>query len=291
MDHLAGELEAAVAGHDARGWPRPAVALVSGSGLSVDLALPSLGRLPLRALVPWKIEAIAGHPLEVELLVPEGGLPILYFRGRIHSYQGYTAAQTVFPVRLAALLGARTLLLTNAAGALDASLTPGTLVAITDHLNLTGLNPLLGEPPAAWGPRFPDLSEAYDPELRRLLHAEAAGLGLGLREGVYAGVAGPSYETPAEVRMLHLMGAHVVGMSTVLEVIAARHLGVRCAALAVASNLAAGLVSSPLTHREVLEVGRRAALTVATLLSRLLLRPGLAMPEGRTAGALDRASP
>src|SRR6185503_6183804 len=137
------------------GWPAPGVALVSGSGLAVDLDLPSSGRVPLQRLVPWPIHAVAGHPLEVEVLLPPGAAPVVYFRGRLHTYQGYTAAQAVFPVRLAALLGVKVLLLTNAAGAVAARLPAGRLALVTDQLNLTGLNPLTGTPPEAWGPRFP----------------------------------------------------------------------------------------------------------------------------------------
>ena len=227
MDHLVEQLAAAQATWRELGWPAPGVALVSGSGLAVDLDLPSSGRVPLQKLIPWPIHAVAGHPLEVEVLQPPGAAPVVYFRGRLHSYQGYTAAQAVFPVRLAALLGAKVLLLTNAAGAVAERLRPGQLALVTDHLNLTGLNPLTGTPPETWGPRFPDMIDAYDPRLREVLRRHAAALGLELAEGVYGGLAGPTYETPAEVRMMRTLGADLVGMSTVLEVIAARHLGVR----------------------------------------------------------------
>jgi purine-nucleoside phosphorylase len=278
MDHLVEELELAQAAYDALGWPRPVAALVSGSGLAMDLEVRSHGRVPLRSLVPWEVRGIPGHPMEAELLLPAPQRPVLYLRGRLHSYQGYTAAQTVFPVRLACLLGARVLLMTNAAGALDPVMEVGDLVVITDHLNLTGLNPLRGEPPTAWGPRFPDLSAAYDPELRRLVHREAAALGIALREGIYAGVAGPSYETPAECRVLHGLGGTVTGMSTVLEVIAASHLGASCAVISVVSNLVAGLVQEPLSHEEVLEAGQRAAGKLGALLTRVLTDPGLVGP-------------
>lgn len=174
-------------------------------------------------------------------------------------------------MRLAALLGARTLLMTNAAGGIRPEWPAGTLVAISDHLNLSGRNPLYGEPPAEWGPRFPDLVGAYDPDLRELARETAAALGLGLEEGVYAGLAGPSYETPAEIRMLRAMGADLAGMSTVLEIIAARHLGVRCLAFSLVSNPAAGVTDDPLDHDDVLRVGREAAERLQKLLRALLV--------------------
>jgi purine-nucleoside phosphorylase len=179
----------------------------------------------------------------------------------------------------------QTLLLTNAAGAVTSRLTAGDLVLVADHLNLTGLNPLRGEPPAEWGPRFPDLTNAYDSGLRALLERHAAALGIDLREGVYAGLAGPSYETPAEVRMLRALGADVVGMSTVLEVIAARHMGVRCACISLAANLGAGMLPEPLDHQEVLAAGRAAAARLQRLFTAVLpdgeLLAASALPVGR----------
>jgi purine-nucleoside phosphorylase len=179
-------------------------------------------------------------------------------QGRVHAYEGWSAEDLSFGVRLLAFIGVRALLLTNAAGAVNPGLTPGELVRITDHLNLTGANPLTGRNDDRVGPRFPDMSEAYDPKLGALLDACAARLGIPLGAGVYAGLAGPSYETPAEVRMLRILGADLVGMSTVLEVIAARHAGVRVAAVSLVTNLAAGLAGKPLSHAEVLAAGEGA---------------------------------
>ncbi|HEV8239485.1 MAG TPA: purine-nucleoside phosphorylase [Thermoanaerobaculia bacterium] len=277
MNHLVEELAAARGTWRELGWPQPRVALVSGSGLAVDLDLPSTGRAPLQKLVPWPIHAVAGHPLEVEVLLPSGAAPVVYFRGRLHTYQGYTAAQAVFPIRLAALLGVKVLLLTNAAGAVAERLRAGALALVTDHLNLTGLNPLTGTPPEEWGPRFPDMIDAYDPRLRELLRRHADAIGLTLDEGVYGGLAGPTYETPAEVRMLRTLGADLVGMSTVLEVIAARHLGVRCACISLAANPGAGMVAELLDHEEVLAAGRAAATQLGRLFERVLADPALAM--------------
>jgi purine-nucleoside phosphorylase len=277
VNHLVEELAAGRGTWRELGWPEPRVALVSGSGLAVDLDLPSRGRVPLQKLVPWPIHAVVGHPLEVEVLQPVGAAPVLYFRGRLHTYQGYTAAQAVFPIRLAALLGVKVLLLTNAAGAVAERLRPGQLALVSDHLNLTGLNPLTGTPPEEWGPRFPDMIGAYDPRLRELLRRHADAIGLALDEGVYGGLAGPAYETPAEVRMLRTLGADLVGMSTVLEVIAARHLGVRCACISLAANPGAGMVAELLDHEEVLAAGRAAATQLGRLFERVLADPALTM--------------
>ena len=260
---------------DRLGWPAPEVVVVSGSGLGVDLGLRTHGPVPLAELLAIETHAVVGHAHTVELLEPVPGRAVLYVRGRLHAYQGYDPHHVVLPVRLAASLGARAFIATNAAGGLVPEDGPGSLKLISDHLNLTGLNPLRGELPASWGPRFPDLSEAYCPRLRRLFHASAAELGLRLGEGVYAGLLGPSYETPAEVRMLGRMGADLVGMSTVLEVIAARHMGLATAALSLITNLAAGVSGEPLDHEEVLEHGRAAASKVGELLRAALAHPRL----------------
>ncbi len=269
------DVEQAVGRYRALGWPEPRALVVSGSGLAVDLAGEKLGEAGLQELLPFPVHSVIGHPHAVELIQPAGSAPILYQRGRLHSYQGYDAHQTVLVVRMAARLGATTLVMTNAAGGLRQGQRPGDLLLIRDHLNLSGLNPLRGEPPAEWGPRFPDLTAAYDPELRRLALTLAEGLGIELGEGVYAGLAGPSYETPAEVRMLQTMGADLAGMSTVLEVIAARHMGVRCLCFSLVSNPAAGVAEGPVHHEEVLEAGRAAAGKVKRLLDALLRDPVL----------------
>jgi|CXWL01.1.fsa_nt_gi purine-nucleoside phosphorylase len=274
MNHLVAELDAAVAAWDQRGWPRPQVMLVSGSGLSVDLYPPVAG-LPLAELLPFPIHQIEGHPHRCELIEPTPGRFVFYLRGRIHAYQGHTPAEVVFPIRLAALLGAKTLVMSNAAGGIRADLRPGNLVALADHLNLTGLSPLTGQPPAAWGPRFPDMNEAYDHDLRLLVHEHARALGIHLGEGIYGGLAGPAYETPAEIRMMRHLGADLTGMSTVLEVIAARHMGLRCLAFSLVTNLAAGTGPTPLDHNEVMAAGQAAAGEVTRLLKSLLADPGL----------------
>jgi purine-nucleoside phosphorylase len=274
-DELTESHKSAVERFDLLGWPRPEVAIVSGSGLAVDLGERTNGPVQLEFLLPFGTHAVEGHPHAVEMFEPVPGRPVLYFKGRLHSYQGYDAHQTVFPVRLAALLGVKVLVMTNATGGLQPHHRPGDLVLIKDHINLTGLNPLRGQLPPEWGPRFPDMTAAYDPRLRELTRRTAGELGIPLTEGVYAGVAGPSYETPSEVRMLRLLGGDVTGMSTVLEIIAAHHMGVRCLCVSMVSNPAAGLSEVPVTHEEVLAAGQAAAGNLQALLGAVLRSPEL----------------
>ncbi len=275
MSDPAAELREGIDRYERLGWPRPDVALVSGSGLGVDLGEPVAGPVPLQDLIPFPVHAVVGHDLEVMALAPAPGRTVLYYRGRLHSYQGYDGHRTVYPIRLARLLGAKVLVMTNAVGGIRTDLSPGDLVLISDQINLTGLNPLRGEPPPEWGPRFPDMVNAFDPELRRLAREHAARLGIVLTDGVYAALAGPSYETPAEVRMLRTLGADITGMSTALEVIAARHMGMRCVSISLVSNAAAGVTGEPLDHEEVLAAGRAAAGDVKRLLGALLADPHL----------------
>jgi purine-nucleoside phosphorylase len=277
-EQLAESLKTAVDSWDALGWPRPQAALVAGSGLGVGLGEPERGPIDLSYFLPFAAHPVAGHAHQVELLRPLPERRVMYLRGRLHAYQGYTPHQTVFPVRLAAQLGARVLILTNASGGLRPGRRPGELALVRDHLNLTGLNPLRGELPPEWGPRFPDLSAAYDKRLAELASRLAAEQGRELGDAVYAGLLGPSYETPAEVKMLSAMGADLAGMSTVLEVIAARHMGVACLALSLIANPAAGLAPTPLTHEEVLAAATEGAAKLSGLLRALLESPELLAP-------------
>jgi purine-nucleoside phosphorylase len=249
---------------------RVRAALVAGSG--INLAAPGWEKsaeIPYVEIFPFPILSLPGHTptLSVWRRGPEG---LLVFNGRFHLYQGYAAAETAAIPRLAGLLGAPVYLATNATGAIDPAIAPGSLVVVRDHLNLQGTNPLIGE----WGrwraPLFPDMSEAYDRTLRVAALRHARAVGFAASEGVYAGVLGPSFETPAEIEMLRRAGATVVGMSTVQEVIAARHLGMRVLVLSLATNLAAGVSESPLTHEEVLEVGAQAKGKLLELVQRLL---------------------
>jgi purine-nucleoside phosphorylase len=252
----------------------PRVALVLGSGLAqlVD-GLANARSVPFSAIPGMGDTSVVGHPgrfVAGEL----GGVPVVVMQGRLHPYEGHDLSTVVLGVRAMLRLGARTLLVTNAAGGLRPELGGGSLLAITDHLNLTGKNCLVGPNDAELGPRFPDMSAAYAPELRAFAHEEARTLGLTLHEGVYAGVLGPSYETPAEVRMLALLGASAVGMSTVQEVIAARHMGARVLGISCITNLGAGLSSAPLSHVEVEAVARRMTDDLTRLVTRVVTRVG-----------------
>ena len=244
-------------------------ALVAGSGITLRIpGWEEAGTVPYAEIFPFPIHALLGHSPTITVW-RRGGESLLAFNGRFHLYQGYPVSQVAAIPRLAALLGAGVMIATNASGSLDPAMGPGSLVVVRDHLNLQGVNPLVG----AWGrwrePVFPDMTHAYDPDLRRAALAYAAEAGFTTGEGVYAGVLGPSYETPAEVAMLRGMGASVVGMSTVQEVIAAVHAGMRVVVLSLATNLAAGIAGRPLTHEEVIETGEAARSRLAALLQRL----------------------
>ncbi len=244
--------------------------LVAGSGLTLEVPdWQAAEVVELADLLPFPMHALPGHRHTMTLW-RRGGETLLVMNGRLHLYQGYGPAEVVAPVRLAALLGAEVMIATNASGSLDAALAPGSLVVVADHLNLQGQNPLVGEWGRELGPQFPDMSSAYDAELRRLALAAARAAGFAAAEGVYAAVLGPSFETPAEVRMLRGLGASVVGMSTVPEVLAARHMGLRVLALSLASNPAAGITDEPLSHEEVLEAGRQAAERLRGMMGRLV---------------------
>jgi purine-nucleoside phosphorylase len=200
------------------------------------------------------------------------GCDVVAMQGRLHAYEGHPLSKVVLGVRLMARLGASTLIVTNAAGALDPALASGSLLCISDHINLTGQNCLVGPNENSLGPRFPDLSDAYDRGLRALAQEAARASGVQLAEGVYAGVLGPSYETPAEVRMLRLLGASAVGMSTVQEVIAARHMGVRVLGVSCLTNLAAGLGSEPLSHAEVERNARASSAALESIVRGVIRR-------------------
>lgn len=237
--------------------PPPTVAVVLGSGLGE--AAPPGPEIPYARIPGFPRSGVPGH---AGALRTSGG--VIYLRGRAHLYEGRPVEEVVRPVRILARLGVRTLVLTNAAGGVNRAFRPGDLMLIEDHLNLTGVNPLQG------GPRFLDMSAAYDPGLRLLAGRAARRAGLRLRKGVYAAMAGPSYETPAEVRMLRRLGADAVGMSTVPETLAARAEGMRVLGLSCITNPAAGLARGPLSHGEVLEVMAAARGRVAALLAGFL---------------------
>jgi purine-nucleoside phosphorylase len=264
------KLDAAVAAIRARADVSPGVGVVLGSGLGgFTDALEDAVEIPYEDIPGWPVATAVGHAGKL-VLGSFGGIPVAVMRGRAHLYEGLSPTKVVFGVRVLGLLGVRTLVVTNAVGAIDDRLHPGQLVAISDHINLQAQSPLVGPNDDSLGPRFPDLSNAYDPELRKAARAAAERLGLDLGEGVYAAWLGPAFETPAEIRMLRTLGADLVGMSTVPEVLAARHMGIRCLAISCVTNLAAGVSPEPIDHERVLEVGARAAGSLVSLLRELV---------------------
>jgi len=248
----------------------PRVVVILGSGLgAVAEALTDAVAIGYEDLPGFPRPSIAGHAGRL-VLGRLGGVAVAILQGRVHLYEDAPADAMAGPLRLLRRLGAELLIVTNAAGGLRADLVPGTLMAISDHVNLTGRNPLTGRNDDGVGPRFPDMTAAYDPALRAGLRRAAALLGVILPEGVYLAVPGPSYETPAEIRAFRALGADAVGMSTALEVIAARHAGFRVAGVSMITNLAAGMGHAPLDHQEVLAEGRSAAAWLAGLLTAFL---------------------
>jgi purine-nucleoside phosphorylase len=244
----------------------PRVGIVLGSGLgAVADAVAGAQSVPYDQLPGFPRPTVAGHAGRA-VLGELAGVPVCVLMGRAHLYEGGDPAPRVTPVRALKAAGAEILVLTNAAGSLRPEVGPGRLMAIADHINLTGHNPLAGPNDDALGPRFPSLRDAYDPQLRAQLHETASELGIDLAEGVYLAVSGPSFETPAEIRAFAALGADAVGMSTVHETILARHAGLRVAAVSAISNLAEGLSDVPLSHEQTLADAQRAAGDLARLL-------------------------
>ncbi len=217
----------------------------------------------------FAVSTVAGHAGRYLRAVVEG-LPVGVFQGRFHRYEGWSADQIVLPARVAYGLGARLLIVTNAAGSTRQTNPPGTLMLISDHINMLGINPLDGPNDDSRGPRFPSLNDAYSPKLRQLARQVGESLGIRLAEGVYLAAPGPSYETPAEVRMYAQLGADAVGMSTVPEAIAAAHLGMEVLGVSCLTNWAAGMTETPPHHEEVIETGRQAASQFAAVLNGVL---------------------
>jgi purine-nucleoside phosphorylase len=249
---------------------KPRVGIVLGSGLGglADEVADAVA-IPFDRLPGWPAATAPGHVGRL-LLGRLSGVPVVALQGRFHLYEGNDPGLVVQPVLLMRRLGAEALVLTNAAGGINPSFGPGTLMIITDHMNLTGRTPLLGPNADALGPRFPDMTEVWDRELRDRLMAAASDEGVTLAEGVYAGLLGPSYETPAEVRMLGTLGADAVGMSTVLEAIAARWCGLRVSGVSLVTNAGAGYSGQPLTHEEVLAAGNEAGPRLARVIARFV---------------------
>jgi len=248
----------------------PEVGIVLGSGLgglADDLTDPVA--IPFDELPGWPAATAPGHVGRL-LLGELAGRPVVMLQGRFHVYEGNDPGLVIQPVLLFKRLGARVVVLTNAAGGLDPTFGPGTLMVMRDHINLTGRSPLMGPNANELGPRFPDLTDAWSPRLRERLHAAAAAEDVTLAEGIYVGLIGPTYETPAEVRMLASFGGHAVGMSTVLECIAARWVGLEVCGVSLVTNAGAGYTGDPLTHEEVLSAGQVAGPRLARVIRRFV---------------------
>jgi purine-nucleoside phosphorylase len=251
---------------------RPRVGIILGSGLSGVLAgLRNAERISYAKVPHFPRPSVAGHAGVIHL-GNWGGVPVAVLEGRMHLYEGYNPAEIAFPTRVLALLGVKILIPTCAAGGIASAAAPGTFMIFRDHLNYQGSNPLAGPHDPRWGERFVDVSEAYDRGLRRLARSAARACKVKSFEGVYVALPGPSYETPAEIRALRMLGADSVGMSTVPEVLTARQAGLRVLAIATISNRAAGISKTPLSHKEVLQVGRTAGRNLTCLLGYLLPR-------------------
>ena len=236
---------------------RPKIALVLGSGLgSFADELTDAVRIPYEKIPNFPRSTAVGHAGRLVIGQVEG-IVVAAMQGRVHLYEGYSAPEVAFSMRVFSLLGVRSAILTNAAGGINLQFTQGALVVLRDHINLQGANPLVGPNDERFGPRFPDMTQAYWRSYREIALEEAKRIGINVHEGVYAALLGPSYETPAEIRYLRTVGADLVGMSTVPEVIAARHMGIRVLGISCVTNMASGILDRPLDHAEVLATGER----------------------------------
>lgn len=248
----------------------PKIGLILGSGLGAYAdTLDDAEQIPYREIPGWPVSTVEGHAGQLVLGLREE-VPVAVMQGRVHLYEGYAPQEVVFPTRVLSLLGCEALLVSNAAGAINPAFAAGELMLISDHLNLQGTNPCVGPNLDELGLRFFDMTNAYEPSYRALAKEAAARIGIELREGVYAGLLGPSYETPAEIRMLATLGADAVGMSTVPEVIAANHVGMRVVGISCLSNMAAGVLDKPLDHAEVMETAERVRETFVALIDELV---------------------
>jgi purine-nucleoside phosphorylase len=255
-----------------RFWVQPVLGLILGSGLGAfadsfrDSTIIPFGDLP-----HFPSPTVAGHEGNLIAGFAEG-VPVIAVQGRIHLYEGYSIEEVALPARVLCALGIRQLIVTNASGGINQEFLPGDLLLITDHINLMGANPLIGPNMDEMGPRFPDMGEAYDAGMRKIALEVAGGKNITLRQGVYLGLPGPSYETPAEIRMCRTLGADAVGMSTIPEVIVANHMGIRVLGLSCITNMAAGILTQKLTHKEVIDTAVRTSETFQSLLRSILPR-------------------
>ncbi|HTS38438.1 MAG TPA: purine-nucleoside phosphorylase [Candidatus Solibacter sp.] len=251
---------------------RPRIALVLGSGLGAFAdSLTDAARIPYGDVPAFPKSTAIGHAGQL-VIGNVGSVPVAAMQGRVHLYEGYSSQEVTFPIRVFGRMGIRALILTNAAGGINLGYSQGALVLIRDHINLQGSNPLVGPNDDRFGVRFPDMTHAYSRVYRQIAREQASQLKVTLYEGVYAALLGPSYETPAEIEYLRRIGADLVGMSTVAEVIAARHMGMKVLAISCVTNTAAGILDVPLSHAEVIETGERVKSTFESLLRAVLPR-------------------
>ena len=249
---------------------RPKVALVLGSGLGAfagELSEPT--KIPFGEIPNFPKSTVEGHSGQL-VIGKVGNVPIAAMQGRVHFYEGYSMESVIFPMRVFARIGIKAVILTNAAGGISSKLEQGSLMVISDHINLQGTHPMIGPNDPRLGERFFDMTTAYYPSYRELAMREGKQLGINIHEGVYLAVTGPSFETPAEIRAFRTLGADVVGMSTVPEVIAARHMGIKVLAISCVTNLAAGISGEPLNHLEVMQTGERVRKEFIGLLERVI---------------------
>ena len=251
---------------------RPEIGLILGSGLGAFAdSLTDAARVPYADIPTFPRSTAIGHAGQM-VLGNAGNIPVAAMQGRAHLYEGYSAQEVTFPIRVFGRMGIRAVILTNAAGGINLGYSQGALVLIRDHINLQGSNPLVGPNDDRFGVRFPDMSQAYARDYRQVAREEAGKLQIPFHEGVYAGLQGPSYETPAEIEYLRRIGADLVGMSTVAEVIAARHLDIKVLAISCVTNMAAGILDQSLSHAEVMETGERVKTIFEALLRAVLPR-------------------
>jgi purine-nucleoside phosphorylase len=264
------DLKEAVSAVQSRSPLRPTVGLVLGSGLgafaqtlerAVHIPYGQIPHFPTSTAIGHKGDLAIGH---------SHGVPLAVMCGRVHYYEGYTPAQVVFPIRVLGQMGIKILIMTNAAGSVNVNFKPGELMIIEDHINYMGINPMIGPNEDKLGDRFFDLSEAYDVKLREIAEKACRAVAMPVRKGVYIAFSGPSYETPAEIKMARTLGADAVGMSTVPEVIAARHMGIRVLGLSCITNMAAGVIKQKLDYKEVLEVGEQVRAGLLDVLGRVI---------------------
>ena len=251
---------------------RPRIGLVLGSGLGAFAdSVTDPARIPFSEIAAFPRSTAIGHAGEL-VIGKSGSVPVAVMQGRVHLYEGYSALEVAFPMRVFGRMGIRSVVLTNAAGGINLNYQQGALVVIRDHINLQGANPLVGANDDRFGVRFPDMTHAYAKDYRAIAGEEAAKLGMTLHEGVYAALLGPSYETPAEINYLRIIGADLVGMSTAFEVIAARHMGIKVLAISCVTNMAAGILDQPLSHEEVMQTAERVRSSFEALLRAVLPR-------------------